>query len=137
MQRTTLRAQPDGSRTRPVHETDLERCNQLCRVVHRHGRGGELADAIRQGTAICVERDGRITGYVTALAFFGHAVAESNADLQVLLASVESFGGAGILLPTRNAALFRWCLESGLRVVQPMTLMTVGLCLLASFCPVC
>lgn len=127
MQRTTLRAQPDGSRARPVHQTDLERCNQLCRVVHGHDRGGELADAIRQGTAICVERDGRITGYATALAFFGHAVAESNADLQALIASVESFGGPGILLPTRNAALFRWCLESGLRVVQPMTLMTVGL----------
>jgi hypothetical protein len=30
-------------------------------------------------------------------------------------------------VPTRNAALFRWCLESGLRVVQPMTLMTIGL----------
>jgi GNAT superfamily N-acetyltransferase len=127
MQRTTRRAQPDGSRTRPVHEVDLERCNQLCRVTHGHDRGGELADAIRQGTATCVERDGRITGYATALAFFGHAVAESNADLQALIASVESFGGPGILLPTRNTALFRWCLESGLRVVQPMTLMSVGL----------
>jgi len=30
-------------------------------------------------------------------------------------------------VPTRNAALFRWCLEQGLRVVQPMTLMSMGL----------
>jgi hypothetical protein len=30
-------------------------------------------------------------------------------------------------LPTRNGEVFRWCLENGLRVVQPMTLMSVGL----------
>jgi hypothetical protein len=32
-----------------------------------------------------------------------------------------------MIVPTRNAELFRWCLEKGLRVVQPLTLMTVGL----------
>ncbi len=61
------------------------------------------------------------------LAFFGHAVGESNLDVQALIASADSFGGPGILVPTRNSQLFRWCLENGLRVVQPMTLMTVGL----------
>ena len=54
-------------------------------------------------------------------------MAESNLDLQALIAAAESFGGPGILVPTRNAELFRWCLQSGLRVVQPMTLMTIGL----------
>jgi hypothetical protein len=44
-----------------------------------------------------------------------------------LIAAAHSFDGPGILVPTRNSALFRWCLESGLRVVYPMTLMTVGL----------
>jgi len=48
-------------------------------------------------------------------------------DLQALIASAESFGGPGILVPSRNNALFRWCLSNGLRVVQPMTLMTAGL----------
>jgi hypothetical protein len=61
------------------------------------------------------------------VAFFGHATAETNADLQALIASAESFGGPGILVPTRNGALFRWCLANGLRVVQPMTLMSAGL----------
>ena len=28
---------------------------------------------------------------------------------------------------TRNGELFRWCLGNGLRVVQPMTLMSLGL----------
>jgi GNAT superfamily N-acetyltransferase len=44
-----------------------------------------------------------------------------------LIASAEAFAGPGIIVPTRNSGLFRWCLENGLRVVQPMTLMTLGL----------
>jgi hypothetical protein len=87
----------------------------------------ELAHAIQQGTAKVVERAGRVTGYTTDLAFFGHATAETNPDLQALLASVESFGGPGVLVPSRNAELFRWCLSNGLKVTQPMTLMTMGL----------
>ena len=74
-----------------------------------------------------MERGGRITGYSSALAFSGHSIAESNLDLQALIASAEVYGGPGILLPTRNTALLRWCLASGLRIVQPMTLMTRGL----------
>ncbi len=35
-------------------------------------------------------------------------------------------GPWGFLLPTRNAALFRWCLEHDLRVVRQMTLMSLG-----------
>jgi hypothetical protein len=30
-------------------------------------------------------------------------------------------------MPSRNAELFRWCLASGLRVVEPMMLMSLGL----------
>jgi hypothetical protein len=33
--------------------------------VHGHHRGGELLDAIRQGTATVVEYGNRITGYAT------------------------------------------------------------------------
>ena len=47
--------------------------------------------------------------------------------LVALIKNADAFLGPGILVPTRNAGLFRWCLESGLRVVQPMTLMTIGL----------
>jgi integrase len=74
-----------------------------------------------------VERHGRITGYTTVMALFGHAAAETTLDLQALIAAAEPLRPPGILVPTRNAALFRWCLENGLRVVEPMTLMTVGL----------
>ena len=54
-------------------------------------------------------------------------LARVNEDLQALLSTATEFQGPGILIPTRNAGLFRWCLESGLRVTQVMTLMTVGL----------
>lgn len=116
-----------GYTVRPAHSSDIEACNALSRQVHGFDRGKELEHAIPQNTALVVERGGRITGYATALAFFGHATAETNPDLQALIASVESFGGPGILVPARNTNLLRWCLVNDLRVIQPMTLMSIGL----------
>jgi predicted N-acetyltransferase YhbS len=117
----------EGFSVRPMQSADIDSCNRICTAVHGHHRGGELADGVRNETAKVVERRGRITGYTTDLAFFGHTVAESNADLQALIAAAPALGGPGILVPTRNAPLFRWCLENGLRVTQPMMLMTMGL----------
>lgn len=116
-----------GCAVRPAEFKDLDSCNNLYRQLHGFDRGVELSQALGQGSARVVERHGRITGYASALAFFGHAAAESNTDLQALIASADSFGGAGILIPSRNTALLRWCLANGLRVVQPMTLMSIGL----------
>jgi predicted N-acetyltransferase YhbS len=127
MQGRTLQRNVSGCAVRPAETRDLDACNAISRQVHGFDRGQELAEAVQQGTAVVVERDGRISGYASSLAFFGHATAETNIDLQALIASADSFGGPGILVPSRNAALFRWCLGNGLRVVQPMTLMTLGL----------
>ena len=127
MQGPPINRQVEGYRVRGVKMNDLEACNKLCSAVHGHHRGGELVDAINEGSAVAVERGGRITAYATGLGFFLHAVAETNEDLQALIASAKEFQGPGILVPTRNAELFRWCLHNGLRVVEPMTLMTIGL----------
>src|SRR6266853_1057716 len=127
MQGSPLKRRMDGFSVRPATATDLEACNRLCQSVHGHHRGGELADAMQRGGAMVVERAGRITCYTSGTAFFGHSVAETNSDLQALIAAADAFGGPGILVPTRNAALFRWCLENGHRVVEPMTLMAMGL----------
>ena len=124
--RTSERTIP-GCTVRPATPADSHACNALSYRVHGFNRGTELAEAIHQGSAIVAERGGRITAYASHLAFFGHATAESNADLQALIASVDSFPGPGILVPSRNAGLFRWCLSNGLRVVEPMTLMSMGL----------
>jgi len=127
MQGPAIKKSFDGYAVRAAQTSDLEACNRVAFSVHGHHRGGELADGIRQGSATVVERQGRITGYASSLAFFGHAVAETNPDLQAIVAAADGFGGPGILVPSRNAELFRWCLANGLRVVQPMTLMSIGL----------
>ncbi len=127
MQGRTLERTVHGCAVRAAQHTDLADCNALSRRVHGFDRGVELAQAIRQNTARVVTRGDRITGYATDVAFFGHATAETNQDLQAIIASADSFGGPGILVPSRNNALLRWCLANGLRVVQPMTLMTTGL----------
>jgi GNAT superfamily N-acetyltransferase len=127
MQGRTQQRSIAGCTVRKAESADLGNCNALSHRVHGFDRGADLAHAIEMGTAKVVERGGNITGYATDLAFFAHATAQSNQDLQALIASAEVFGGPGILVPSRNAELFRWCLANGLRVTQPMTLMTAGL----------
>lgn len=127
MHGTPMRKSIEGCSVRPARDTDSLACDQLCGRVHGHTRSREVSDSIQQGHATVVERDGQVTGYTTGLGYFGHAVAESNRDLQALIGAAERFDGPGIMIPARNAALFRWCLENGLRIVQPNTLMTMGL----------
>lgn len=116
-----------GHEVRAAAKGDVEECNKLYQRVHGHERRVELVEAINQGAAMVVEHSGRITGYATQIGFIGHAVAESNEDMKALIGAARSFDGPGFLLPTRNHALFSWCLEKGLRVVMPMTLMSTGL----------
>ena len=116
-----------GCAVRPATAGDVSACDQLCLQVHGHERGNEMQDAIAQGIATVVERDGQITGYAAGVGFFCHAVGATNLDLQALIGAAPQFLGPGFLLPTRNFALYRWCLEHGLKVVEPMTLMSLGL----------
>jgi GNAT superfamily N-acetyltransferase len=126
MQGPPIKLATPGYSVRPASMSDLEDCNRLCGSVHGHDRGGELRGAIERETAVVALRDGRIAAYATSIGYFGHSVGETNSDVQALIANADAFMGPGILVPTRNAGLFRWCLDNGLRVVQPMTLMTVG-----------
>ena len=126
VQGTPLARQLPGCSVRAATADDLAACDALCQRVHGHTRSGELSDAIRSGNARVVERGGRITGYATGIAFFCHAAGESNEDVQALIAAAPAFPGPGFLVPTRNATLLRWCLEQRLRIVQPLTLMSMG-----------
>jgi GNAT superfamily N-acetyltransferase len=116
-----------GRGVRPAREEDLGACGELCERVHGHTRDVELQDAIAAGTARVVERPGGISGYATGFGYGWHAVGETNDDLTAMLGSAEAFIGLGILVPSRNAELLRWCLSHGLRIVQQSTLMTIGL----------
>ncbi len=115
-----------GYPVRLASTDDLADCNRLCQQVHGFDRDRDLSLAIGQGTATVVEHDNTIAGYATSIGFFGHAVGKSNEDLKALIGAATSFTGQGFLLPTRNSQLFRWCLQQGLQVVEPMTLMSCG-----------
>ncbi len=127
MNGTPLQRSIPGYAVRPAEQSDLDACNAVCIGVHGFHRGAELKDAIDQKTATVVERDGQITGYATEVGFFAHTVARSNADLIALIAAATVIAGPGFLLPTRNYEVFSWCLVNGLRLVEPMTLMTTGM----------
>jgi hypothetical protein len=120
-----------GRSVRIANESDVESCNTICKAVHGHNRSGELNDSIKHGSAKVVLHGGKITGYTTGLAYFNHSVGLTNDDLKALISSAadeeDSYGGPGILIPTRNTALFRWCLDNGLRLVQQLILMTIGM----------
>jgi GNAT superfamily N-acetyltransferase len=116
-----------GYRVRQACEQDLAACNALAERIHGHHRGAALRDAISRGTASVVVRSGRITGYASQIGFFGHANAETTDDIKALITATKSYAGPGFLVPSSNGELLRWCLSKGLRITQPMTLMTTGL----------
>lgn len=126
MQGPPIKKSIPGCSVRPAQLGDQLACNALSSRIHGFDRAIDLEEAIRKGTARVVEREDRITGYTSHLGFFGHSTAETNLDLQALIASADSIAGPGILVPSRNSDLLRWCLENGLRVTQPMTLMSTG-----------
>jgi len=116
-----------GYAVRPAAQSDLSACNALCMRIHGHHRSGELSDAIGHGTARVVEHLGEITAYCSDIAFFAHAVAETNDGLKALISAASAFAGGGFLVPTRNGELFRWCLRNEMRLIHQLTLMTIGL----------
>jgi predicted N-acetyltransferase YhbS len=116
-----------GHDVRAGNEADLDSCNQLCYQIHGHDRSQELPGAIKTGTFSVVEYNGMIAGYTTGIGFLGHTIAATNTGLKALIGASANFSGPGFLLPSRNAEVLRWCLQNGLRIVMPMTLMSKGL----------
>jgi GNAT superfamily N-acetyltransferase len=121
-----------GAEVRPLTEADVAAAERLHRRVHGFERTAELRDALATpGFApVAAERDGRLVAYATTLTYFAaaHAVAETEADMAGLIlgALAGEQAEASFLLPTRQSQLFRRCLAEGLRVIKPMTYMTVG-----------
>lgn len=141
LQGKAIQAEIPGRSVRLATESDLEYCNAICKSIHGHDRNGELKDSIKQGIAKVVLTGNKITGYTSGLTYFNHSVGLANDDLKALIASEtatssssssstttsEGYGGPGILIPTRNAELFRWCINNNLRLVHQLTLMTAGM----------
>ena len=123
---------PAAVEVRPLEEGDIVRCEELCLSVHGFERTHELRDALATDalSPFVAVRDGRVTAYATTLTFFpaAHAVANTDDDMRALILGTMAATEAPVsfLLPTRQAALFGWCLDEGLRVVKPMTYMAIG-----------
>lgn len=119
-----------GCEVRPLRNSDLDECATLCKKVHGYERTNELQDALKNFDPFVIVREGHVTGYVTAATFWqaNHGVAKTEEDLKSLLSGAAMLSQAplSLLLPTRQANLFRWCLNNGLRAVRPMTLMAIG-----------
>jgi GNAT superfamily N-acetyltransferase len=116
-----------GHAVRKAAAPDIQSCAALHAAIHGFDRTVELCGAVERGSATVVERNGRISGYATDIGFFGHTVGAATDDLKALIGAAHAFSGPGFLVPLRNGELLRWCVAHGLRIVQPMTLMSLGL----------
>jgi predicted N-acetyltransferase YhbS len=116
---------------RPLQDEDLEACAALCRRVTGVERTNELNHTRQMFTPFVALRDGSMTAYGSAPLFWplNHAVAETEDDMMALLSGVAAASSGqplSFILPTRQAKLLRWCLDKGMRVIKPMTLMSLG-----------
>jgi GNAT superfamily N-acetyltransferase len=114
---------------RPMTDSDLGRCAELCREVHGFGRLNGLRDCAPFAPQVAV-RGARITAYASSLVAWpvAHGVAEREEDLHALVlgAAPDATSALSFLVPMREGGLFRWCLGEGLRTVKTMNLMTIG-----------
>lgn len=97
-----------GYEVLPAIKADLAACNAVCRRVHGFDRAGEFDDAIGQGTATVIEHLGHITGYITDIGYFAHAVGETNEDLKARIGAagvVEADGHQRLLLDEPQAVI--------------------------------
>ena len=121
---------PRDGVVRRMRHTDIPSCSALCKAVHGITRTHELASPSPLRDPMVIERDGRITGYMTSPSVWllNHGVAETPADMRSLLVGAAAITRqpASLLLPSRGNPMLEWALEQGMRVVKPMTLMARG-----------
>ena len=121
---------PPGYEVRPIREEDYDACAAVCRSVHGFDRLNELKQTPPAPHPFVALRNGRITAYISAPQFWplNHAVAETEEDMRALLigASNQCTEPLSVILPTRQATLFRWYLKNGMKAIKPMTLMSMG-----------
>jgi predicted N-acetyltransferase YhbS len=107
-------------------DKDVLQCNKLCMQAHGFTREGELRQAMSQGVAIEIEREGEIQGYSAGMGLFGHTIALSNDVLKAIIAGSLGITGPGFFVPAKNREIIMWLLEQGFRIQWPANLMTLG-----------
>ena len=121
---------PPEVEVRPINQGDFAACDELCVKILGFSRGAELRTTAQMMPSFVVTRNGKIVGYAAAPNVWqmNHAVAETNEDMQNLLAGAgtQTKQPLSFLLPARGGDLFRWCLGKKMKVVKPMNLMAMG-----------
>jgi predicted N-acetyltransferase YhbS len=107
-------------------DEDVLECNKLCIQAHGFTREGELRQAMSQGVAIEIEKEGEIQGYSAGMGLFGHSIASSNEVLKAIIAGSLGIAGPGFFVPAKNREIVMWLLEQGFRIQWPANLMTLG-----------
>ena len=119
-----------GVTVRPMTSEDLAEAEEFCKKVHGFERTGELRDALQTFKPFAAVRDGKIVAYASTVSMWhlNHGMAETENDMRDLLVGVSAQiqEPVSFLLPTRQADFHRWALQSGLRMVKPLTLMAKG-----------
>lgn len=121
---------PGDVEVRPMHSEDLDACRVLYERIHGFERVNDVRDSLQVFAPSVALRAGRVVAYASAPAMWSanHGVAESEADMRALLSGIcaSTTNPISFLLPIRQTSLFRWCLDQGMQVVKPMTLMAMG-----------
>lgn len=115
---------------RQMMSEDLAECAELHKKVHGFTRTGELSLCLQGFKPFVALRERKMVAYASTVSMWhlNHGVAETESDMRNLLigASAQLEQPVSFLLPTRQASFHRWALQSGLRMTQPLTLMTMG-----------
>ena len=123
-------APPPGVEIRPLLAGDLDECDRLSERVHSITRTDGWRDALRLFKPFACVRGGRITAcsYAVLAGHLAWGVADTEEDMRALLTGIAEAvqQPLALHLPTRQASLFRWCLDQGLRIEKPLTLMAMG-----------
>lgn len=111
---------PTHTEVRVIGRGDRDETAALCERIYGFG------ERLNLESGFVVLREGRITGYSPGVSIHGFGVADSQEDLQALLAgtSVSRRKLVSFLLPLRLGGLVSWCMAEGLRLIRPMTLMS-------------
>ena len=108
---------------------DVELCDELCKRILGVSRRCDTEKAVSSASLLVVERSSKIVGYMTAPSLWlaNHGVAHSASDMHaMILGAADLNPNVSFLLPTRQPALFRWCLDHGMKAAKPMTIMAKG-----------
>jgi predicted N-acetyltransferase YhbS len=120
----------DAVEVKLLESADVDECSSLHRRVHGIERVNALRDALQLFSPVVARRDGQVVAYASSLFAWpvAHGVAETFEDMRSLIARAATFlsDPFSLIVPIRQAELFRWCVEEGFRVIKPMNLMVRG-----------